>query len=364
VPRVTVREHIVTEHRLQAFSPDYFRDNGKSQHHSKGKGLSSYSRENCEAAQQMLDLNKQERCFITHALPEPSEEWMTVDVNQICRFLANPAKFLLNERLGICLEEDEALFDETEPFEVKGLEKYGLEQELIEKVFAKGMLKDSFQAIKASGQLPHGVPGELYFRETCRGVESFFKRLASYRKGNSLEPLEADLQLGDLRLTGRIENIYGNGLLQFRYADVKPKDRLKIWVCHLMLNEIRKQTYPCNSILACKDEDYRYVQVSESGSLLEDLLRVYRQGLSEPIHFFPRSSLAYAEALYRKKKEPGEAIDAARKEWEGSDFGGMAECKDPYFRLCFGHTDPLNETFKELARIIFELMMKCEDRIK
>jgi len=364
VPRVTVREHIVTEHRLQAFSPDYFRNNGKSQHHSKGKGLSSHSRENCEAAQQMLDLNKQERCFITHALPEPSEEWMTVDVNQLCRFLANPATFLLNERLGIYLNENEALFDEMEPFEVKGLEKYGLEQELIEKVFQKGMLKDSFQAIKASGQLPHGVPGELYFRETCRGVESFVKRLASYRKGNSLEPLEADLQLGDLRLTGRIENIYGNGLLQFRYADVKPKDRLKIWVCHLMLNEIRKQTYPCNSILACKDEDYRYVQVSESGSLLEELLRVYRQGLSEPIHFFPRSSLAYAEALYRKKKEPGEAIDAARKEWEGSDFGGMAECKDPYFRLCFGHTDPLDETFEELARIIFEPMMKCEDRIK
>ncbi len=88
---------------------------------------------------------------------------MKIDVNQLCRFLANPAKFLLNERLGIYLNEDEALFDETEPFEVKGLEKYGLEQELVERMFQKGMLKDSFPAIRASGQLPHGVPGELFF---------------------------------------------------------------------------------------------------------------------------------------------------------------------------------------------------------
>ncbi len=58
VPGETIRQHIVTKHRLQAFNPDYFRDNDKSQHHSKVKGLISYSRENCEAAQQMMDLNK------------------------------------------------------------------------------------------------------------------------------------------------------------------------------------------------------------------------------------------------------------------------------------------------------------------
>jgi len=364
VPGETIRQHIVTEHRLQAFNPDYFRDNDKSQHHSKVKGLISYSRENCEAAQQMMDLNKQERCFITRELPEPSEEWMKIDVNQLCRFLASPAKFLLNERLGIYLNENEALFDETEPFEVKGLEKYGLEQELVERMFQRGMLKDSFPAIRASGQLPHGVPGELYFRETCRGVESFVKRLASHRTGDPLAPLEVELQFGDFRLKGCIGNIYGNGLLQFRYADVKPKDRLIIWVHHLVVHNLHKKNYPLNSILACKDEDYRYVQVNESGSLLEELLHVYRQGLTEPIHFFPRSSFAYAEALYRKGKEPGEALRAARKEWEGSDFGGMAESRDPYFRLCFKHTDPLDEPFEELAKKIFQPLMEREVRIR
>jgi exodeoxyribonuclease V gamma subunit len=289
---------------------------------------------------------------------------MTVDINQMYHFLAHPARFLLNRRLGIHLEEDEALFDETEPFEVHGLEKYGLEQELVERMFQKGMLKDSLPAIRASGQLPHGVPGELYFRETCRGVESFVKRLAAHRTGDPLDPLEVNVHIEGLRLTGRIENLYGNGLLQFRYADVKPKDRLKIWVHHLVVNSLHAKNYPLHSILACKDGDYAYNPVSESGSLLAELLRIYWQGLIEPIHFFPRSSFAYAEALYRKKKDPGEALSSARKEWEGSDFGGMAESRDPYFLLCFKHTDPLDEAFEELAKNIFQPLMTCEVRIR
>ncbi len=354
-PGKSILEHIVTKHHLQAFNPKYF----GGQEHSI-----SYSTENCEAARQLRDGNKEEKPFIAQALPEPSGEWMTADVNQLCRFLTHPARFLLNGRLGIHLEEDDALFDETEPFEVQGLEKYGLEQDLVERMFHQGRLKDSFPAIRASGQLPHGVPGELYFRETCRGVEAFVKRLAAHRTGNPLDPLEADLRIEGLRLTGRIEDLYGNGLLQFRYADVKPKDRLKIWVHHLVVNSLHAKSYPLQSILACKDADYRYDPVSDSGSVLKALLRIYRRGLTEPIHFFPRSSFAYAEALYRKMKDPNEALNAARKEWEGSDFGGMPESRDPYFRLCFKHTDPLDDTFEVLAKEIFQPLMDCEVRIR
>jgi exodeoxyribonuclease V gamma subunit len=354
-PEKSILEHIVTKHHLQAFNPKYF---GGQEH------CTSYSTENCEAARHLLDGNKEEKPFIAQALPESSGEWVTVDINQMCRFLANPARFLLNGRLGIHLEEDDALFDETEPFEVQGLEKYGLEQELVERMFHKGGLKDYFPAIRASGQLPHGVPGELYFRETCRGVASFVKRLAAHRKGNPLDPLEANLHIEGLRLTGRIENLYGNGLLQFRYADVKPKDRLKIWVHHLVMNSLQAKNYPLHSILACRDGDFKYDPVSESGNILAALLLIYHRGLTEPIHFFPRSSFAYAEALYRKKKDPGDALGAARKEWEGSDFGGMAESRDPYFLLCFKHTDPLDETFEELAKKIFQPLMEREVRIR
>jgi exodeoxyribonuclease V gamma subunit len=353
VPGKEILEHIVARHRLQAFSPEYFRKKGK---------LISYSRENFEAAGQALDPDKEGKLFIERGLSEPPEEWKTVEVNQLCRFFANPAKFLLTQRLGIYLEEEEALFDETEPFDLKGLERYQLEQELVGKGAEKRSLEDAFQAVKASGQLPHGVPGECFFRETCRGIESFLGRLASYREEILLEPLEVDLRLGQFRLLGRIEGIYRNGLLHFRYADVKPMDRLRIWIHHLILNKIKNQTYPCNGILACKDFDCKYPPVRESEALLQDFLEAYWRGLMEAIHFFPLSSWAYAEAL-GKGKEPDQALKSARNKWEGSDFN-RGEMEDSYYQVCFEHTDPLDEEFEEVSKNIFEPLIGCEEKIK
>ncbi|MBP1723655.1 MAG: helicase/exodeoxyribonuclease gamma subunit, partial [Deltaproteobacteria bacterium] len=353
VPGKEILDHIVTKHRLQAFNPEYFKKMGK---------LISYSRENFEAARMAQNPNKEIKLFIERRLLEPPEGWKTVDVNQLCRFFTNPARSFLTQRLGIYLKEEEALFDETEPFDVKDLERYHLEQELVERGFERRILEDFFEAVKASGQLPHGVPGECFFRETCRGIDSFLCRLASYREGTLLEPLDVDLRLGEFRLVGSIESVYTNGLLHFRYADVKPRDRLRIWIHHLILNKVRNQTYPCNGILACKDFDCKYSPVRESNALLKDLLEAYWQGLMEPIHFFPLSSWKYAEEM-AKGKGPDQALRSARSIWEGSDFN-RGEIEDAYYQVCFQHADPLDKEFKKLSKSIFQPLIECEEKIK
>jgi len=348
-----ILEHIVTKHRLQAFSPEYFRKKGR---------LFSYSQENFEAARKALEPRKEGRPFILQGLPEPPDEWKTVDLNQLCRFFTNPAKFLLTQRLNIHLEEEEALFEETEPFEVKGLERYQLEQELVEKGSEKEGLENAFAAVKASGQIPHGVPGECFYRETCQGIESFLGRLSSYKQGEMLEPLELDLQVGEFRIIGRIESVYPSGLLHFRYVNMKPRDRLTVWIHHLVLNKIRNRAYPGNGILACKDVDCKYPPIEESEDLLKDLLGAYWQGLMKPIHFFPLSSWKYVEDL-NKGKEPDQALKSARSTWVGNDFV-RGEIEDSYYRLCFEHADPLDEEFEELSKSIFEPLIGCEEKIK
>ena len=364
-PEQKIRDHVVTKHHLQAFNPEYFgREEEQQPSHSKKKKKNlprSYSKENYEAAKQLIAANKEEKPFITHGLSDPPEEWKTVDINQLCRFFSNPAKFLLNARLGIYLDENRAIFDETEPIEMDALERYNLEQEIVEHCFAWRNSADVFPAIKASGRLPHGTPGEMFFRSTCGGIESFMKRLATYRKGYLPEAAQADLQIGGFLLKGNIENVCGNRLIHFRYANVKSKDRLKIWICHLIVNLMTQSNDQCTSILVCKDHDYEYSSDCDSGSLLQELLGIYWGGLTQPIHFFPESSLAFAEALIRKQ-DPGEALIEARKKWEGNNFI-RAEGDDRHFKLCFGHTDPLDEAFEDLALKFFEPLMKCESRM-
>jgi hypothetical protein len=52
------------------------------------------------------------------------------------------------------------------------------------------------------------------------------------------------------------------------------------------------------------------------------------------------------------------ALAAAHRAWE-SDFGA-AEGDDPYFHLCFGKLDPLDEEFRDLAMVILGPILRCE----
>jgi len=348
----TILDHIFTKHRLQAFSPEYFKE---------GKKLFSYAEENCRAAQCILEAREAPLSFISRGLSNPEEEWKAVDLNDLSTFLANPSRFLLNKRLGIYLEERASILEDREAFDVKALERYLLNKKLLEKKLEGENLKDFFPIVHASGQLPQGTPGECIFEELSQGVESFVEKTKPYIPETILEPLEVDLNISGFRLTGRINPIYPERLLHYRYARVKTRDRLKVWIHHLTLNILMTDTYPRTSILAGLEPDKRrepvwaaweYSPVENSKEILENLLKEYWAGLMKPLHFFPDTSWMYAHTLVEKNKSGEDALNSARRIWEKTDYN-RGECEDPYYQLCFGNTDPLDSKFRRIAEEIF-----------
>ncbi|MHC1699130.1 MAG: hypothetical protein AB9919_13925 [Geobacteraceae bacterium] len=124
---------------------------------------------------------------------------------------------------------------------------------------------------------------------------------------------------------------------------------MRLWIEHLLLNELQCAGYPRVSVLATTDGILRLLPVDESREYLRLLLETYWQGLRKPLKFFPRSSLAYA-----KKGDLG----SARTAWSGDRF---PEGADPYYQLCFGDTDPLDEEFVRLSQTLIEpLLRHCE----
>ncbi|HMK66122.1 MAG TPA: exodeoxyribonuclease V subunit gamma, partial [Thermodesulfobacteriota bacterium] len=103
-----IPEEMIIKHHLQAFSPEYF---------EKGGRLFSYSGDNLEGALGALNPIRKKKPFMPHALPDPDPEWKTIELSRLCSFFSHPARFLLNQRLGIYLGEEESLLTETEPFE-------------------------------------------------------------------------------------------------------------------------------------------------------------------------------------------------------------------------------------------------------
>ena len=341
-PGKNILEQVVTRHRLQAFSPEYYKGDKK---------LFSYSKENFVAGSSSYD-RKGPSVFISTGLPGPSEEWKNIDIDTFCFFFGNPARFMLERRLGIYLEEGRYVLDERESFALKGLEKYQIEQDLVNKNLSGVDLKDFLPVERAMGRLPHGNVGDFLYSEMSADVDAFAGKINEYTKGKLLNALEVDLEIAGFNLTGLLSNIYEHGLVNIRYAKTKPKDFLKSWIYHLVLCSLPAEgrAYPKKSFIVCRDFAWEFSPVNNSRDILGYLLKLYWNGLSKPLHFFPESSFEYAQKVLTKNKSCQTAVKDAQKKWIGFTRG---ESEDRYFKLCFGKTDPLDEEFQKIAEKVF-----------
>jgi len=339
-------EQMITRHKLQAFSPAYFKQD---------KRIFSYSRENFDAVGRRHDL-RGSQSFISEALPEPQPECKDLDIDILCSFLSNPAKFLLEKRLGIYLGEVDAVAEEREHFSLNGLQKYILGQDLVEHKLAGSNLEDNLPLYRAKGQLPHGNVGDLVYSEMSVDAERFVRKIEHYTKDKQ-EALRVDLDIAGFRLKGRIADIYTGGPVQIRYATIKPKYLLYTWIYHLIINAMDEVKYLQSSLLLCKDSVREFGRINNSKDILEHLLTLYWKGMCLPLHFFPESSFEYAQRVLVKKQAEQVALNAAQRKWVGSDFA-RGESEDPYYDLCFRTVDPLDQEFKNIAKDVFAPILK------
>jgi len=355
-----VIDHVFTRHRLQAFNPAYFMDNDK---------LFSYSEDNYKAAQNLLKKVIAPVPFISRELSEVGEEWRVIDIDDLCAFFGNPAKFFLSNRLGIKFPEEEFPLEDIETFDINKLDKYLIEQDFLKHRIQGKDRNEFFNVLRASGRIPHGKIGECVVEEIGEEIDAFLNRIYPYTSKILLEPLKVDLNISGFNLTGQINSIHQDRLIQYRYAKIRPKDILKVWIYHLAMNLMKAEGYPLKSMLAGLSakssnkvwESFEYDPVGNSEVIMKALLEKYWEGLRKPIHFFPNSSWTYASCLL-KNKPRDYCINKASDKWLGGTMI-RGEAEDPYNTLCFSTNNPLDTDFEQISTEIFEPLLTNQKNI-
>jgi exodeoxyribonuclease V gamma subunit len=338
---INAAERLVTRHRLQAFSMDYF---------SPDSPLFSYSGENHAALLEKRKAPGRPEEFVTSPISPAGDEWKDVSLSGLLAFFVNPARFFLENRLGIRLEDGPAPLEEREPFDIGPLEEYNLKQELLEISLGGGDCGEFFPAARSRGILPPAGQGRMIFSETSGKVREFADRVTGTCSGGvPLAPLDFDILLGGFRLAGRIDRIRSDRMLRYRCAKMKSKDQVRAWIEHLLLNFLQKDGYPCVTTLLMTDGGATFAPVDGACGILEDILRLYSEGLSTPLRFFPESSMEYGKKLEWN-------LERARRKWESGYVSGEGE--DPYFRMCFGRVDPFNGEFERVSRTLLEPLIR------
>ena len=337
---------LVTQHRLQSFSRAYFQCGGP---------LFSYSREDL-AACSGGGARRDQDPFFRRALPmsiEDGERWRAVTVEELSAFFASPARFLVQNRLGIRLEKEAALLDENEPFALDPLSAYRLGQTMLQHRLAGSDPMELIEVFRAAGDLPHGRVGDYLFARLSADVDEFAARVRDLLPPGAPEPVDVAHAIGGFHVTGRLTGLSVKGCVQMRYAGIKAKDFLTIWLKHLLLCLAAPGVPDRRSLLIGKVKAWAFGPVTGAAEILAALLGVYRRGLLEPLPFFPESSRAFFEKLADRAGDEPHALAAARRHWLGSDFV-PGESENPYHRLCFGDSDPLADDFKRLSVAVFQ----------
>ena len=348
----TVQDHVMIVHHLQAFHPSYFSGDAK---------LFSYSAENCEAARRLVDPSRVDRKFAAGLLPEPETGWREIAIADLAAFFRNPARYLMERGIGLSLDEGPEIPQEKELFRIGGLERYRLGETLLEHTLGGGDLRELFPVIMASGELPHGTAGICEYETLRRNVEVFAESAGALLQGRQTRLLDVDLDIAGFHISGRIDGLCESGLIRYRYATIRGKDHLRLWIDLLLRRLAEPDVPPGSAFLLGREEAWGYASPENARETLGNLLHLYARGLRGPAPFFPETSLTYAEAVCGGKKTEEEALRRAESVWNGNEqLPGEGE--DPYFRLCFGADPPLSRDFRETAVAVFEPLLRHREK--
>jgi exodeoxyribonuclease V gamma subunit len=379
--RRAIANHLVIRHPLQSFSRRYF-DN-------TDQNLFSFAEDNARGAQALSPARVPAPPFIEAELPTPAADGASavehrIALQDLARFLRDPAQHLCNRRLNISFREESIDVPAREPIELDGLDSWRLGDLRLKHAQAGISDAQSLELFRANGLLPIGTMGRIVFDEVVAVADKISEKVREFRIGAQQPPLAVDQVLEPgLRLEGIISDLWPSGIVTFQYSRISKKQLLELWVRHLALCcELSGRAPPTTTLIgrpgkktakfrgreAKKDADgvavISFHPVADARKHLSALARLFELGQRAPLAFAPESSGDFVTKL-REKGSVELALAEAIKTYNGGYNSGERE-QNLYLQRIFGEESPpftqtftVGPDFPTLARGIYEPLMNA-----
>ncbi|MEW6514569.1 MAG: exodeoxyribonuclease V subunit gamma [Pseudomonadota bacterium] len=322
---------LVVQHPLQPFGSAYF--------DGRDTRIFSFDAEHCRQASVPAA-----SAFLGRKVRVEALDVDEIDLPELQRFFAHPVRHFLRERMGIHLEESEELLDMHEPFVPNALEAYRLREAQFAGLVAGHPVDEVTALLHARGWLPQGVAGDLAARAAHDEALPLWQSAQAWLDAGRQPDCAVEFAAHGIRLSGRLDGLTDRGLWRVRHGKLRAKDRLRLWLDHLLLNVAAPAGVPLHSSLIARDAFMQLVPEPRAREVLAGLLALYRDGLLQALPIYPETAWAWLEQKNW------------RREWEGDAFNYKpGERDDAYVRLALRDRpeDPLGAEFQQLAEHIF-----------
>ncbi|MFZ2649414.1 MAG: exodeoxyribonuclease V subunit gamma [Burkholderiaceae bacterium] len=288
--------------------------------------------------------------FFGTPLSAPEPQWREVSLAQLCEFFRNPCRYLLRRRLGITLQRDAEELQDDEPFLPDWPGRNALARRLLDSLLRGATPAEVARLASAGIEMPSGALGAHQLELELESLSGFAARVREATGQPILAPhqaairVELDAEVWQVR--AGFADLRPSGLVRWRYDKMRANDRLDAWIWHLALCADPPGAAPLRTHWLAQDGALRLKAPDQPIAILGDLLRIYRRGLREPVHFFPKSAWAYCENGHNRYR--------AEQAWRVSKDRPYAEGADSAYRLALrGPVEPLNDEFFALAKAVF-----------
>ncbi len=329
-------------------------------------------------------------------LPPPGPEWTTVEAGDLAGFFNNPARYVLQRRLGIELGEADVELPAAEPFTLERPGAWDLGSKLLQALQAGATTEAAARIGAAHPDLPHGPAVPALVQRELGAALAFQQALARAQPRLALPPQGFELPLGDSILRGTLQGLTPEGLFGWSFRDASYWIKVSAWIHHLVLCTLSPSPCAARAITSplpgpgergggegpersrtsplpgpgergggegperspaagpvtrwlCRDGELVLQPVPGAARLLDDLLAVYRDGLCRPPRFLPKTACALRE----------ESRSQAAKRWH-DPYNQRGELLDPWYQLAFGGRDQaIPAELERLAEVVVQPMLNA-----
>ena len=347
---------LVIVHKLHGYSPEYFRVDGN---------LVSHSASDWSAATILEKQRQGGGTMEAEPSAKPEPDWpASVDVEDIIRYFRNPAKANW-ESLGVYWRAEDTGAEDSEAFELDGLQEYKLKEAGLEALQAAASGEDRAAAVEAAvdaayerlqeaGEAPLGQAKEQLVKEPVETLSRMQEwaqdkepMLKALWTENCPVPMETEVEVDGrkIRVTGTLKINEAAGVQPMvRCSTPKAHVRMEMWVKHLLGVAKEKVKRTCllqfKSVKALQGDDWSAESMDKESAKRElaAWVKAYAEWRRGVAPFSPAASADYAMS--------GNA-ETARSVWQG-DRDGRG---DAYQAREFGAGGPMaREEFGDLAK--------------
>lgn len=323
-----LKSHLVTQHTRVPFAKENYIPQTPYQ---------SFAKEWLPAAK---TTGRVENSFCS-VLKDPEEEITHISLEQLLRFYRHPIRAFFQQRLKVHFSIEETELPEEEPFILGRLQRYKINDQILDLLVKEESPDPFYHALKASGQLPAKQFGQLFWEQQLNEIVPLAEKIKEYEVQQFDYPI--DCEIDGIKITGQLKNVHEAGILRYRPAYLTANDGIQLWIEHLFFNA---QVGEGESVALGRDNSiWQFSSIEQDDALgyLKSLVKGYCEGLNTPLILLNQSGWNWLTACFDKKtkqydfsseESQQKALSALIQSLQGSSMK-KGEMEDDYvLRAC------------------------------